>query len=203
LFHRRPISTEIWPALAVLGAEVLVYHPHAVEPAWAVAYRRAVREGMETGTIAVVGSFDHDKNRDFVFRLGGSRDALLAGVDAERAKAELAELLAVPDSSFSPPLVGVTFSSPVAAGDWHGGWALDDSGIAEVRIASELGPAGSALLHMRHGGLAKNFPDFAEAADDRGGFGFPIPNLPPGPHTLTFTVIANDGGSIVVTRQIT
>jgi hypothetical protein len=203
LFHRRPISDAIWPALAELDAKVLVYHPHAVEPVWAVAYRRAVREGVESGKIAVVSSFAHGSKRDFVFRLEESAQPRLVGVDRNRAETELAELLALPDSSFSPPFAGIAFPAPVVAGAWHGGWALDDSGIAEVRIASEIGPAGSALLHMRHGGLAKNYPDFAEAVDDKAGFGFPIPNLPPGSHTLTFTVIANDDGVTVLTRPIT
>ena len=37
----------------------------------------------------------------------------------------------------------------------------------------------------------------------KAGFIFGIPDLPPGPHTLTVEVVAKDGGKLVLTRRFT
>jgi hypothetical protein len=44
------------------------------------------------------------------------------------------------------------------------------------------------------------FPDYADAPN--AGFGFLIPALPPGTHTLTITLVGKDGGSTVLERRI-
>jgi hypothetical protein len=196
-----PIPDDAWDALKATEAAVGVFHFDESDPLQRSSYVSWIRRGIAEGRMEVLGSFPHGEDRDLVFRLASAPrfEAGLSPAEAEQA----AEFLRQTNAALAPPIAGIAFDVPVSAGDWHGGWALDDSGIAEIRIASELGPAGPALLHMRHAGLAKNYPDFAEAAEDRAGFGFPIPNLPPGPHTLTFTVIANDGGVTVVTRPIT
>jgi hypothetical protein len=197
----RPIPDAVWGHLAEADAAVLLLHFDETSPLDRLAFVRLLRRGLAAGKLETLAVFPHAGAQDLVFRVT-SAPAFSTGLDAEARSAAEKELN-VEDATLAPPIAGIVFDAPVSAGDWHGGWALDDSGVAEVRIASELGPAGSALLHMRHTGLAKNYPDFAEAADDRAGFGFPIPNLPPGPHTLTFTVSANDGGVTVVTRPIT
>ena len=196
-----PIPEDAWEALKAADAAVAVYHFDESDTLQRLSYVTWMKRGIADGRLEVLGSFPHAGERDIVFRFTNA-PRFETGLSPGTAE-DAAQFLSQSNAALAPPIVGVAFDAPVSAGDWHGGWALDDSGIAEVRIASELGPAGSALLHMRHGGLAQNFPDFAEAADDRGGFGFPIPNLPPGAHTLTFTVIANDGGVTVVTRPIT
>jgi hypothetical protein len=88
----------------------------------------------------------------------------------------------------------------VEAGSWGFGWALDDSGIAEIRIGSELGPAGIAQLGAKWPSLAEAYPDFSEAP--RGGYGFVVPFLSPGPHVLTVTLVARDGGAAELRRPI-
>jgi hypothetical protein len=198
---RRPIPDDVWDSIEGLGARVLIYHPAAVEPGRRGAYRVAVRRALERGRITLLRSFANAAQQDFAFRIGPAARESAAGPDA-RSRALLDRFLAVAEDALSPPVVGIVFPDPVRPGDWRGGWAVDDSGVAEIRIASELGPAGLALLHMRHPGLAAAFPDIAEAADDRAGFGFPFPNLPPGPHTLTIRVVANDGGVTVVTSPV-
>jgi hypothetical protein len=80
------------------------------------------------------------------------------------------------------------------------GWAVDDSGIAEIRIGTELGPAGLAQTGSPWPGLVEAFPEFSEAS--RGGYGFEVPDVPPGPHELTVTLVARDGGVTVLKRLI-
>ena len=199
--RRHPIPDDAWDVLKATEATVGILHFDESDPLQRSSYVSWIRRGIAEGRLEVLGSFPHSKDRDLVFRLA-SAPRFETGLTPAQA-AQAAEFLRQTNAALAPPIAGIAFDAPVSTGDWHGGWALDDSGIAEIRIASELGPAGSALLHMRHPGLATNYPDFAEAAEDRAGFGFPIPNLPPGPHTLTITVIANDGGVTVVTRSIT
>ena len=87
----------------------------------------------------------------------------------------------------------------VDPGVWAFGWALDDSGIAEVRLETELGPAGRALYSMRYPGLGAGFPDYADA--EHGGFTFPMSSFAPGAHRLTLTFVANDGGQTKLSRS--
>jgi hypothetical protein len=94
----------------------------------------------------------------------------------------------------------IEFPEPLGSGQWTGGWALDDSGIAEVWIATEQGDEGPALVGMTRPDLPKVFPDIPEAA--KGGFGFVVPKLEPGLHTLFVTVVAKDGGRTVLKRPI-
>jgi hypothetical protein len=202
MVHTRPIPETIWPAMRERDARLFVYHPHGVEPIWAISYRHAVRTAHERGTVVLLGSFPHAADRDFVFQLGDSPDVAPAGLDRNRAEKELAELFRLPDSALTPPFASLEIPDSVSAEQWQGGWALDDSGIAEIRIASELGPSGLARLRMRVPGMSTAYPDYPDAADDRGGFGFPIPVLPPGPHTLTITVVAKDGGITILSRPI-
>ncbi|MFY9551641.1 MAG: hypothetical protein WAU32_10860 [Thermoanaerobaculia bacterium] len=202
----RPIPDSVWKTMGGLGASVLVYHAHEKRGIGVLEYARALERGLASGKAELIGIFPHDDGPDFVFRLadgpawipppgGEGRD------ETARFQATV-QGLADHVGRLAPPFAGITFPEPVSPGQWHGGWALDDSGIAEIRIVSELGPVGSALLHMKMPGLFLSYPDYPEARNDAGGFGFAIPKLPPGPHTLTFTLIANDGGVTVLSRRI-
>jgi hypothetical protein len=88
----------------------------------------------------------------------------------------------------------------VAPGFWAHGWAVDDSGVAEVRAETELGPAGVATLGGPWGGVAETYPDYP--GTERPGWGFAIPELPPGRHRLKVTIVGRDGGSSVLEREI-
>ncbi len=207
LLRLRPIPDSVWTAMASLDGGLLIYHAHETQGLGLAAYAQALDRALSTGGLELVRSFPHDDGEDFVFAPAGAAWAQRARQG--EAQRELrttydsaARAVRVETSRFAPPFAGITFPEPVTPGQWHGGWALDDSGIAEIQIASELGPVGGALLHMRHPGLSDLFPDYSEAKDNLGGFGFAIPSLPPGPHTLTFTLIANDGGVTVLTRPI-
>jgi hypothetical protein len=189
---------------------VVVYHPHETFGLEILAYRRFAQEGLAQGRLELLGSALHGVHRDFLFRLrggdGADGGAFASGFsNAERsdAAARLQALFDEPSAQFSPPF-GVIHvpaeGQTVAAGSWGMGWALDDSGIAEIRIATELGPAGLAQLGGRWPGLAENFPDFPDAA--HGGYGFEVPVVPPGPHILSVTLVARDGGVTEMKRPI-
>jgi hypothetical protein len=51
-----------------------------------------------------------------------------------------------------------------------------------------------------HPGIAELYPQYPER--DRAGFGFFVPQTARGPHTLTLTLVAQDGGASVLKRQI-
>ena len=88
----------------------------------------------------------------------------------------------------------------VKPGTWSSGWALDDSGIADVTVRSEDGTTSPVARNQPFPGVAQAYPGFPNA--DKAGFGFPLPKLGPGAHTLTVTLIANDGGRTEIRRQI-
>ena len=88
----------------------------------------------------------------------------------------------------------------VSPGFWVHGWAVDDSGLTEIRVATELGPSGMAMLGGTWGGVRETVPDYL--GSDNAGFGFAIPDLPEGTHTLRLTLVAADGGTTVLERRI-
>jgi hypothetical protein len=88
----------------------------------------------------------------------------------------------------------------VAPGSWAYGWALDDSGIASITVTSETGSTSPVALGQPFPGVAQAYPGVP--GSDKAGFGFPVPKLEPGIHTLTITVTAKDGGKTDIRRQI-
>ncbi len=198
---RRPISDSVWGQMAGLGASVLVYHPRAADPIRRVEYARAVRRGLANGRLEVLVSFPHGADRDIVFRLTSAPrfdPRLQAGSDSEAAR-----ILAQTDAEIAPPF-GVIDApvegAEVSSGGWGYGWALDDSGVASVEVAADGGPAAPVLGGGRRPDLEKAYPDYPGAGS--AGFGFSLPRLSPGPHTLTVTLIARDGGRTELVRTI-
>jgi len=88
---------------------------------------------------------------------------------------------------------------PVDSGGWGFGWALDDSGIASVAVSFDGGPAAAAKTGDPFPGVKEAYPNFPD--NDRAGFIFAIPKLSSGPHSLSVTVVAKDGGQTVLRRQ--
>jgi hypothetical protein len=83
---------------------------------------------------------------------------------------------------------------------WAFGWCLDESGIAQVTVTAETGATSPVVLHQPFPGVAQEHPNYPDA--DKAGFGFPIPALGPGVHTLTVTFIANNGGKTELQRHV-
>jgi hypothetical protein len=201
LVQQRPIPDTLWDRLDALDARLIVLHADARggNGLELLQYVRLVRRGIEEGRVEAIGSFPHGRDTDIVLRPADAAPVLPI---PPRSAQQALDALRVADARIAPPFGEISFPEPVWPGQWHGAWALDDSGIAEVRIASERGYEGSALLHMKWPGISQHLPDYPEAKDDRGGFGFGIPDLSPGTHVLTFTLIANDGGRTILKRTV-
>jgi hypothetical protein len=206
LLAQKPIPEGIWARMEEAGASVLVFHPLEIEDADArLAYVRALREGVRSEKAVALRGFGDGPARDFVFRLAGAApfDAGVPAGGGPAAADEVRRELSYFESILNAPFGFI--DSPkegevVAPGAWGFGWALDDSGIREVRIAVDGKPASSALYGSARPGPAEAYPAFPDAA--KAGFGFAVPALPPGPHELVFTLIAKDGGKTQIVRKI-
>ena len=206
LLAHRPIAPGIWDRLQEDGASVLVFHPREFEDANArLAYVRALKDGIRTGKVVPLRGFGAEPARDFAFRLAGATpfDAGLpdgagpaAAEDVERELSYFESLLHAPFGLVDSPGEGAT----VAPGAWGYGWALDDSGIREVRMSVDGKPAPNALYGSARPGPGEVYPAFPDAT--KAGFGFGVPALPPGPHVLVFTLVAKDGGTSQIVRHI-
>ena len=207
---QRPIADRVWPQMGELGAGLLVYHSHEGRGFRVTAYADALERVLGTGSLELVRSFPHGEGVDFVFIAAGTpwRDRVVdAGADGVALRrqfdAAVARLrgdvgrLAPPFGEIYLPRSG----QKVAPGFWAHGWALDDSGIASVQVGTELGIAGEAAIGGQWPSLAARFPDFPDAAN-RGTWGFPIPDVAAGPHTLVVRLLARDGGTTTLERPI-
>jgi hypothetical protein len=201
LFERRPVPDEAWARARALGGAILVFHPHQVEGVVRANYARAVRKARADGHLEPIAIFQHDESTDYVF-LFTAAPSFATGLSEEQrryAREETGRLFGS-EGNLSPPFGMIEFPAPVRSGTWTWGWALDDSGISEVRIATEKGDAGPVEVGMSRPDLLNAFPDIPEA--EKGGFGFFIPQLEPGRHVLFLTLIAKDGGRTVLKRPI-
>jgi hypothetical protein len=90
-------------------------------------------------------------------------------------------------------------NASVDGGGWGYGWALDDSGVAAVSVSFDDGPAVPAKTGQAFGGVKEAYPTLP--GNDKAGFVFAVPKLPPGPHSLTVTIVAKDGGQTTLKRQ--
>ena len=198
-FEQRPIPESVWGLLGRHGASLLVFHAGAGEPDTVAAYADLVRRGVDTGKVALIRSFPRGDGLDFAFRLESSAAGGVSatpGPEQERERRLLDTALKPPFGYLDSPQEGAAMPS----GGWGFGWALDDSGIRSVTVSADGGPGLPAVTGQPHPGPAEAYPAHPDAA--RAGFGFTIPALPPGAHTLTVTVVARDGGRLVINRNI-
>ena len=197
---RRKIPDDVWPLLARARTSLLVYHPEAMNPETTVAYADAVDRGVRNGRIRLLGSFPRGDSRDFVFWLASAPAAAAPVVQApdsvRRDRDLLGRALHPPFGYLDTPAEGETVEAGAAAF----GWALDDSGIARVDVSVDGGASIPALFGQPHPGVPDVHPGFPDSA--HAGYGFAIPALPPGPHTLTVTFVGRDGGKTSLRRSI-
>jgi hypothetical protein len=209
ILKKRPIPDDVWAAMGRLGTSLIVYHSHESRGLSVIAYADALERAVTSGGLEVVRAFPHDGGQDFVFIARGTpwREEITRG---ERLGAEGVRVLFDDTvrqrrrqiAQMAPPFGGIHSPAEeqiVSAGFWAFGWVLDYSGIAEVRVSTELGPIGTAELGTPWPGLAQVYPDYPSV--DRGGFGFVIPKLPAGPHELVLTFLGNDGGRTEFRRR--
>ena len=210
LVKRRPIPDRIWSAMGLLGGSFVIYHSHETQEMGVIAYADEISRAIDSGGLEVVRNFPHGGGQDFVLVAAGSpwKERLTRGAPSSEG-----EVRALFDETLrgirrriarlAPPFGGIHLPAEdqvVSPGFWAFGWALDDSGIAKIEVSTELGPAGVAQLGGRWPGLEDAYPSYPNS--QRGGFGFPIPALPPGPHELVLVVVANDGGQKIFRRRI-
>ncbi|HEY4231714.1 MAG TPA: hypothetical protein VGO79_16225 [Thermoanaerobaculia bacterium] len=205
----KTIPGSAWDRLRESEASLLLFHSHPrpdpaetePQPDEAKRYLEFLRCGLGEGRIELLGSFGAAPDTVLVFRLAWAPpfDAGIPQPSRSLAQRELQRLVAASDPPFGVLQVPAE-GQAVAAGFWAYGWALDDSGIAEIRVESELGPAGVAKLGGAWPGLAEAYPNVMGSAS--GGFGFSIPAVPPGPQTLRVTFVANDGGQTSIARRV-
>jgi hypothetical protein len=198
--EKRPILEIVWEMLAKRQAGVLIFHPGVGEGETPAAYASAIGAAAASGRIAPKRSFAHGNHRDIVFGFADRPEAALAAADPEPEETRRAAASLTPSKPpfgyLDVPAEGAT----VASGSWSFGWALDDSGIAEVLVSADGGPPRAASLHEPHAGVAEAYPGFPGL--DKPGFSFSLPALPPGPHALTITLVARDGGRSTLSRRL-
>jgi hypothetical protein len=205
LFGKQPVPDAAWDRAVALGGALLILHPHEVEGLARLSLARATHKALSDRRLEMLGSFPHGGARDFVFRIAPAPpfESGISPADRDRAAADFARLTTVAETELAPPFGVIDIpaeNADVAAGSFGLGWALDDSGIAEIGVATELGPGTAGVVGGARPDIPPVHPDYADAANS--GFGFVVPNVPPGPHTLTITLVGRDGGRTVLRRGI-
>jgi hypothetical protein len=206
LLHERPIPDTGWDRMAEMGASVLVFHPEMLgQPSEGLPWLAGLREGVKDGKLVALASFPAGRSFDLAFRLARTAPFPTGLAEPSRGAAEkealrrlggLESALRLPIGWLDLPREG----EAVAVGSSGFGWALDDSGIQEVRVAADGMPAGLAHYGFPHASATAAHPDYPDSA--RPGFIFAVPRLAPGKHTLVFTFVARDGGRTELPRGI-
>jgi hypothetical protein len=205
LFAKRPVPDEVWARARALDGAVLILHPHEAGNLVRLNLARATRKALSEGKLETLGSFPHDGARDFVFRIAPARpfETRIPSSERDSAAADFARLTSVAVSELAPPFGVIDIpaeNAEVAAGSFGLGWALDDSGIAEIHVATELGPGEPGVVGGPRPDIPAVYPDYSDGVNS--GFGFVVPRVPPGPHTLQITLVAKDGGQTVLERRV-
>lgn len=198
VMEKKPIPDSVWEMLGERKVTLLLFHPGEAQGEVATTYGEAVLRGVKEGRIELLRSFWNGETRDFAFRLASAPKLDLPAADPEQSRLDSAGLTAVlhpPFGYIDRPAEG----DRMAAGENGFGWALDDSGIQRVTFNIDGGPPLPATYGGPHPGPPKAYPEYPDVS--RAGFNFAIPALPPGPHALSVTIVAKDGGRTVMTRN--
>jgi hypothetical protein len=205
MFAEKPIRAEIWNKISDAGACLLIVHPRAIPDEARGSYAGLLRAGIEERRLEPLTTFADRDGSDLVFRFAAcpSFDPRITAsawpAAAKRALEGASEL----EHALHPPFGIIDRpreNDTVSPGTWGFGWALDDSGIAQVRVSFDDGPVVPTAIHQPHPGVTEAHPGYPETAAP--GFGFPVPPLPAGPHTLKVTLVARDGGKTEIQRRI-
>ncbi|MFN2632741.1 MAG: hypothetical protein ABR610_04920 [Thermoanaerobaculia bacterium] len=207
LLSGEAVDDRVWNAMRRLDASVLVFHPAETTDEDRAKYLSAVRRGISQGRIIPMASFTRPgtETRDFVFRFqevpafDGSvppATALHSPAEALRQMADLELRLAPPFGVVERPRE----DEVVGRGYWAFGWALDDSGIARVRLFAPNAPPVECIAHQPFPGVAAAYPKNPESGLP--GYGCPVPALPHGPRVLSVEITGRDGGVTILRRAI-
>jgi hypothetical protein len=197
--EKKPIPDEIWGMLEERKATRLLFHSDELEGESATSYAEAIRRGMDQGKMELLRAFPHGDSHDFLFRLSWAPRLTIEPAALEESRRDQALLEAV----LRPPFGYIDLpgeGEQIGSGASVVGWALDDSGVARVTVAVDAGPAAPALYGLAHPGPPKVYRQYPDV--ERAGFAFSLPALSAGPHTLTVTILARDGGKAVMKRNV-
>ncbi|HEX9286603.1 MAG TPA: hypothetical protein VF999_04975 [Thermoanaerobaculia bacterium] len=205
LFEKVPVPDEAWTRARALGGAMLILHLDEAGNLLRLNLARAARKALSEGKLETLGRFSHEAARDFVFRIlpAPPFETGIPTAERDRAAADFERLTSVAVSELAPPFGVIDIPAEdarVAAGSFGLGWALDDSGIAEIRVATELGPETPGTVGGPRPDVPRFYPDYSDAANS--GFGFIVPSVPPGAHTLRITLVGKDGGQTVLERHV-
>lgn len=204
-FAARPIGAGIWKTMKDRGACLLIFHTGIEEEKTRDAYLEALRYGASGGMIEALKAFPAGSGSDLVFRFSGCPpfDPRIPEGERRAAVDEVTQRVSAFSTIQNPPFGFLDVpqeGATVASRSWAFGWALDDSGIAQVLVSTDGGTPQQAAIGQPHPGVAAVYPNYPGA--DKAGFGFAIPVLAPGAHMLTLTIVAKDGGKSELKRQI-
>jgi hypothetical protein len=195
-----PMPDRIWRMLEERRAALLVFHPDEVRDQAKKNYAEALLRGVEKRALIPIGSFEHDGDRDLLFRVASAGPmALPADPDPSATQAAVLRLGLVRHPPFG--FIDVPAEDAVvASGSWAFGWALAESGVARVVVSFDAGPGFDVPYGQPHPGPARVHSGYPDSA--RAGFGFAIPPLPAGRHLLKVMLDARDGGRAEMSRNI-
>jgi hypothetical protein len=205
MFAEKPIRAEIWKRLAEAGACLLIVHPRAIPDELRGSYAGLLRAGIVELRLEPLATFANRDGSDLVFRLTGCPpfDSGIPASEKQTAARQTLETVSDLEHSLHPPFGVIDVpreNDTVHSGAWGFGWALDDSGVAQVRVSFDDGPAVPTVIHQPHPGVREVHPSYPDSGAP--GFGFAVPQLPPGPHTLKVILVGRDGGKTELQRRI-
>ncbi len=205
----RPIADDIWGAMRSLDAAVLLFHPCEMGDEAIRRYGAALRRGLRSGAVLPIAEFPREYQGeslpDLAFRIAGSPAfaAPAVGGTPIASTADALALLDVIEERRTAPfgvLQRPDEGETVSAGFQAFGWALDDSGISRITMASDgLAPVECS----RPGpfpGVDAIYPKYPET--DRSFFACTVPRLPAGPRVLVVEVTGRDGGRTIWRRTV-
>lgn len=204
MFREKPIRADVWKKMS--AACLLVVHPAAIPDEFRGSYAALLRAGIAEKRLEPLATFPARGSPDLAFRFTACPHFDARVPESEKQEAAQRTLEAVLDleSSLHPPFGVIDVpreNDTVSSGSWGFGWALDDSGIAEVRVSFDDGPGVPTVIHQPHPGVRDVHPGYPDS--DAPGFGFSVPALGPGPHTLKAVFVGRDGGKTELPRRIT
>jgi hypothetical protein len=203
VLQNKAIRPEVWSALEKRDCRLLILHPHEIpEEPLRRAYLATLQEALRTNRIRPMKAFPHGDSSDIVFELRRGDSALTPTSIEVEASREARKALEMLTHALNPPFGFI--DSPrddevVAAGASGYGWALDDSGVQNVLFSSDGAPPIPLGYGLPFPGVLRAYPSYPDAA--HAGFGFTIPQLPPGRHVISLTIIARDGGRLQLSRS--
>jgi hypothetical protein len=205
MFAEKPIREDVWRKMREAGACLLIVHPRVLPPESRSHYVSLLRSGLDGRRLEPIKTFPSRDGSDLVFRLEGCApfETGIPAADQDSARRQTLEAFGEIEGMTNPPFGVIDApkeNQTAASGSWGYGWALDDSGIAQVLISVDGGAATPALIHQPHPGVRDVHPNYPDS--DKPGFGFALPTLAPGPHKLSVTLVARDGGKTELKHQI-